>query len=181
MTETTETTEPIALDTYKELAAEINMLSVRVEALVKLRRAAMSNVASSLNLVLLENGMLRNISWIYKHIDLNYVVFEALKDHAHATLMTFLGIKAGTYADYDLKRTEDNDHVIITLSITPQQEQLYIDRDYISRVITEYRLVNICTDIVDAHITSGKDINDVLTSILYAVGAARYSDQAKGS
>jgi len=95
--------------------------------------------------------------------------------------MTFLGIKAGTYADYDLKRTEDNDHVIITLSITPQQEQLYIDRDYISRVITEYRLVNICTDIVDAHITSGKDINDVLTSILYAVGAARYSDQAKGS
>jgi len=62
MTETTETTEPIALDTYKELAAEINMLSVRVEALVKLRRAAMSNVASSLNLVLLENGMLRNIS-----------------------------------------------------------------------------------------------------------------------
>ncbi len=179
MTEATETTETAALDTYKELAAEINMLSIRMEALVKIRRAAMTNVSPALNNVLLENDMLSNIVWVYKHIDQNYVVFEARKDHTRDTLMAFLGVKVGTYADYDLKRTEDNDHVIVTLSITPQREQLYIDRDHIARVITEYRLVNIFTPIVDTYITSSKDLIGVLTAVLSSVGAARFSASLK--
>ena len=175
----TETTEPTALDTYKELAAEINMLSIRIEAIVKLRSAAMSNVAASLNLVLLENGMLSNIVWVYKRLDQNYIVFEAYKDHTRNTLLSFLGVKAGAYAEYDLKRTEDHDHVIVTLSITPHREELYIHRDHIYRLVTEYRLANIRKDFINAHITSSKNLIDVLSSVLYAVEDARYSNKSK--
>ena len=174
-------TAQTALDTYKETAAQINEISARIETLIKLRSAAMSNVSPALNNVLLENDMLRNIVWEYKHIDQNYIVFVAYKDHTRDTLLEFLNAKEGTYADYDLKRTADNDRVIITLSITPQREQLYIDRDYIARVIKEYRLVGIRTNIINARITSSNDLIDVLSSILIAVADARSPDQPKGS
>jgi len=170
--------EQIALDTYKEATTEINALATRIETLVKLRYTAIANVSSLLNRVLLENNMLSNIVWKYHFItvDQNYIVFNAYKDHTRDTLLSFLDVKKGTYADYDLKRTEDNDHVILTLSITPSQEQLYIDRDHISSIIKEYHLVNIFTPSIDIHITAANDLIEVLSVILIAVQDERFTD-----
>ena len=167
-----------ALEDYKTAASEINALSERIDALYKLRTASVKSISPALNLVLKENGLLRNIMWVYKSIDQNHIIFEARHDNSLEALLEFLGIKERpTHADYDLKRTEDNDHVIVTLSITPTRVELYIDRDYVLSVVNEYRLTKIFTGIINAHIEASYDLAETLSNIILAVEQARYAQE----
>jgi len=163
-----------ALDAYLDHANAINSLTKKINDLTSLRSTMLHKTTPLLKDVIKEGGYLSDARWDYKTIEQNEVIFTLFSSGDSAPLEELINADSKlTYIEYDFERSSDNDHVTLSLLIGFNGIELHIHRDHIYRLVREYHLVNIFTDVINAHITLGKDINDILTSTLCAVEDAR--------
>jgi hypothetical protein len=157
-----------ALVRYTSVAEEANRISKKISGLNRVLSVTMRNLEQLLNEVIIENNLLSDIRWKYKTIESGYIWFES--DSDVSDLLDFMQIKDTlSYHHYYLLRSEDNDYVILSMTIGQQGIRLEIAEDEVSDIIKTYNLKNIDLDTLSSLVARLSSHIDLLTGMATVV------------